>query len=113
MADAFDSEPQDVTPQDHAPEGGPPSQSRALGAARQGPAQARAGLSARFARRLFWPGGLSSRLLILTLLFVALARAVLLPAALASYEQQWLLDRVRAAELASLAVDAAPNQVVS
>ena len=94
MADATDSAPQIA---------GPP-----------GPPEAGAGRAARlYARRLFWPGGLSSRLLILTLLFVALAGALILPAALAGFEQQWLLDRVRAAELASLAVDAAPNQVVS
>lgn len=67
----------------------------------------------RAARRLFWPGGLSSRLLILTVLFVALAGLMILPPALAQFEDTWLYDRLRAAELASLAVDAAPNQVVS
>ena len=67
----------------------------------------------RYARRLFWPGGLSSRLLILTVLFAALAVLLILPLSLAQYEDRWLSDRVRAAELASLAADAAPNQVVS
>ena len=67
----------------------------------------------RTARRLFWPGGLSLRLLILTILFVALAGLMILPSSLAQFEEGWLTDRVRAAELASLAVDAAPNQVVS
>ena len=67
----------------------------------------------RRARRLFWPGGLSSRLLILTILFVALAGLLILPSSMAQFEERWLEDRVRAAELASLAVDAAPNQVVS
>ena len=67
----------------------------------------------RYARRLFWPGGLSSRLLILTLLFAALAVLLILPLSLAQYEDRWLSDRVRAAELASLAADAAPNQVIS
>ena len=67
----------------------------------------------RAARRLFWPGGLSSRLLILTVLFVALAGLLILPPSLAQFEDTWLYDRLRAAELASLAVDAAPNQVVS
>ncbi|MDR3511847.1 MAG: HAMP domain-containing sensor histidine kinase [Caulobacteraceae bacterium] len=67
----------------------------------------------RAARRLFWPGGLSSRLLILTVLFVALAGLFILPPSLAQFEDTWLYDRLRAAELASLAVDAAPNQVVS
>ncbi len=64
-------------------------------------------------RRFFWPGGLSARLLLLTVLFVAGAGALALPLALASFEEQWLLDRVRAAELASMATDIDPNQVMS
>ncbi|WP_309645980.1 HAMP domain-containing sensor histidine kinase [Phenylobacterium sp.] len=64
-------------------------------------------------RRFFWPGGLSARLLILTVLFVAGAGAMAVPAALAAFEEQWLLDRVRAAELASLATDVDPDQVMS
>jgi signal transduction histidine kinase len=64
-------------------------------------------------RRFFWPGGLSARLLILTVLFVSLGGALVLPQALASYQEQFLLDRIRAAELASLTADLAPNQVVS
>lgn len=65
------------------------------------------------ARRFFWPGGLSARLLLLTVLFVAGAGALAIPPALAAFEEQWLLDRVRAAELASMATDADPNQVMS
>ena len=65
------------------------------------------------ARRLFWPGGLSSRLLILTVLFVALAGLLILPSSLAQYEEGWLADRVRAGELASLAIEASPNKIVS
>jgi signal transduction histidine kinase len=68
---------------------------------------------ARAARRLFWPGGLSSRLLILTVLFVVVIGLMILPAALAQFEDRWLYDHVRAGELASLAIEAAPNQVVS
>jgi signal transduction histidine kinase len=68
---------------------------------------------ARAARRFFWPGGLSSRLVILTILFVALLGAITLPPTLAQYEDQWLYDRVRAGELASLAIEAAPNKVIS
>jgi len=64
-------------------------------------------------RRFFWPGGLSARLLVLTVLFVALGGALTLPPSLAAYERQWLLDRVRAAELASLAPEVAPDRVVS
>ena len=67
----------------------------------------------RSGRRFFWPGGLSARLLILTSFYIALAGAFILPPALAAFEEQWLLDRVRAAELASLATEVAPDRVVS
>jgi len=60
-------------------------------------------------RRWLWPGGLSARLLVLTSLFVTLAALFVLPAALASFEEQWLLDRVRSAELAVLATEVAPD----
>ncbi|WP_333586656.1 sensor histidine kinase [Phenylobacterium sp.] len=64
-------------------------------------------------RGLFWPGGLSARLLILTSLFVLFGGALIVPPTLAAFEEQWLLDRVRAAELASLAAEVAPDMVVS
>ncbi len=67
----------------------------------------------RFGRRFFWPGGLSARLLILTALFIALTGAFILPPSLAAFEERWLLDRVRAAELASLATEVAPDRVVT
>ncbi|MBL8769863.1 MAG: HAMP domain-containing histidine kinase [Phenylobacterium sp.] len=67
----------------------------------------------RIRRRLIWPGGLSARLLVLTVVFAALGGAMAIPPAMAAYEQQWLLDRVRAAELASLAPEVAPDRVVS
>ncbi|HSV04366.1 MAG TPA: HAMP domain-containing sensor histidine kinase [Phenylobacterium sp.] len=63
--------------------------------------------------RFFWPGGLSARLLTLTILFVLLAGLVSLPPILAAFEEQWLLDRARAAELASLAPEVAPDRKVS
>lgn len=63
--------------------------------------------------RFFWPGGLSARLLTLTILFVAFGGLLSLPPALAGFEEQWLLDRVRAAELASLAPEVAPDRKVS
>jgi signal transduction histidine kinase len=63
--------------------------------------------------RFFWPGGLSARLLTLTILFVAFGGLLSLPPALAAFEEQWLLDRVRAAELASLAPEVAPDRKVS
>ena len=63
--------------------------------------------------RFYWPGGLSARLLILTILFVVLGGALALPPALAAFEEQWLLDRIRAAELASMAPEVAPDRKVS
>ena len=49
----------------------------------------------------------------LTVLFVMLAELVILAPSLASYEDQRLKERVRAGELASLAVEASPDQVVT
>jgi len=62
---------------------------------------------------MLWPGGLSARLLVLTAAFVAVIGAGFLPPALAAFERQWLLDRVRAAELATLATEATPERVVT
>src|SRR5260221_3657137 len=64
-------------------------------------------------RRVPWSRGLSARLLILTALFVVFANLLILPPNLAAFQEAWLLDRLRAAELASLAADAAPNGVVT
>ncbi|HZZ36911.1 MAG TPA: HAMP domain-containing sensor histidine kinase [Caulobacteraceae bacterium] len=64
-------------------------------------------------RRVPWPRGLSARLLILTALFVVFANLLILPPNLGALQEAWLLDRLRAAELASLAADAAPNGVVT
>ena len=63
--------------------------------------------------RFFWPGGLSARLLTLTILFVAFGGLLSVPPVLGAFEEQWLLDRVRAAELASLAPEVAPDRKVS
>jgi signal transduction histidine kinase len=59
------------------------------------------------------PGGLSVRLLMLTSLFVIISGLIVLPPLLAAFEEQWLLDRVRAAELASLATEVAPDRIVT
>jgi len=64
-------------------------------------------------RRLAWPVGLSARLLLLTALFVLVVQLFILLPSLGGFEVSWLTDRVRAAELASLAVEAAPAGVVS
>ncbi|MET0294270.1 MAG: sensor histidine kinase, partial [Phenylobacterium sp.] len=62
-------------------------------------------------RRFIWPGGLSARLLILTILFVAFGGLLVVPPALVGFQQQWLLERVRAAEMGALAADIARGQV--
>jgi signal transduction histidine kinase len=64
-------------------------------------------------RPLPFPVGLSSRLLLLTALVVLTAQLFILLPSLGGFEVGWLTDRVRAAELASLAVEAAPAGVVS
>ena len=60
-----------------------------------------------------WYGGLSARLLLLTVLIVVLANILILPPYLAAFEEQWLLDRLRAAELATLVEETAPGGVVT
>jgi signal transduction histidine kinase len=55
-------------------------------------------------RRLFWPGGLSARLLLITALVVVLANAIIVPVLLATRQREWLSDRVAAGELASFVV---------
>ncbi len=64
-------------------------------------------------RRWLWPGGVSARLLLLTILFVAGAGLFVLPPTLAAFEEQWLLDRIRAAELASTIAEADPARKVT
>ena len=49
----------------------------------------------------------------LTVLIVVLANVVILPPYLAAFEEQWLLDRLRAAELATLVEETAPGGVVT
>jgi signal transduction histidine kinase len=64
-------------------------------------------------RRFFWFQGLSARLLLLTVFIVVLANLLILPPNLSAFEEQWLLDRLRAAELATVVEEAAPNGVVT
>ncbi|MGH7009972.1 MAG: sensor histidine kinase, partial [Caulobacteraceae bacterium] len=68
---------------------------------------------ARAERRFPLPGGLSARLLLLTVVIVVLANLLIIPQNLASFEEQWLYDRLRAAELATLVEETAPNGVVT
>ena len=64
-------------------------------------------------RRFFWRQGLSSRLLLLTVFIVVLANLLILPPNLSAFEEQWLIDRLRAAELATLVEETAPGGVVT
>ncbi|HEX8569541.1 MAG TPA: HAMP domain-containing sensor histidine kinase [Caulobacteraceae bacterium] len=64
-------------------------------------------------KRFSWPGGLSARLLLLTVLFVVVAQVFLLVPSLADYQENWLNDRLRAAEVASVAVEAIPEQTLT
>jgi signal transduction histidine kinase len=64
-------------------------------------------------RRFIWPGGLSARLLLLTALFVLITELFILLPSLGGFEVGWLADRVHFAEVASMAVEAAPAGVVS
>jgi signal transduction histidine kinase len=59
--------------------------------------------------RLRWPGGLSTRLLLATAGFALLVEIMILLPSLAAYQERWLLERERAAEVATLAVEAAPD----
>jgi signal transduction histidine kinase len=59
------------------------------------------------------PGGLSARLLLLTVLIVTVVGMLAVPPTLASFEERWLLDRVRAAELASTIAEADPDRRVT
>ena len=60
-----------------------------------------------------WPGGLSSRLLLLTVLIVVFANLLILPPNLAAFEEQRLRDRLNNAEVSILVTQTAPNGVVS
>jgi len=58
------------------------------------------------------PDGLSSRLLLLTVAFtLAVAALIIVPSA-ASFQERWLMDRLQAAELASVGVEALPYSAV-
>lgn len=81
---------------------------------RMSPAPLAARLQAwRAARpRLKSPAGLSARLFLLTAVFAAAVEALIVAPSAASFHERWLLDRVRAAELASVGVEALPYSEV-
>lgn len=62
-----------------------------------------------FARHL----GLSGRLFLLTVAFVALAEVLIYVPTVANYRRMWLSDRIAAAQVAALVLDASPDQHVS
>ncbi|AWN50063.1 histidine kinase [Methylobacterium terrae] len=64
-------------------------------------------------RRLAGRIGLSGRLLLLTVVFVLIAEVLIYVPSVASYRRSWLSDRVAAAQVAALVLDAAPQQRVS
>ncbi len=55
---------------------------------------------------------LSAKLLILTLLFVMLAEVLIFLPSIGNYRQNWLAERMSAAKIAALAVEAAPDNQV-
>src|SRR5687767_6952487 len=57
--------------------------------------------------------GLSGKLLLLTLLFVMLGEILIFLPSIANFRLNWLKNRVAQAEIAALAVEAAPNQMLS
>ena len=56
--------------------------------------------------------GLSAKLLILTLLFVMLAEVLIFLPSIGNFRKNWLNQRLSAAHIAALAVEAAPNNIV-
>lgn len=58
------------------------------------------------------PDGLSSRLLILTVVFTVAVWALIMAPSAASFHERWLSDRLQAAELASVGVEALPYNAV-
>jgi signal transduction histidine kinase len=53
--------------------------------------------------------GLSAKLLLLTILFVMLAEVLVFVPSVSNFRRQWLLERLAAAQIASLAAEAAPG----
>ncbi|CAN5183035.1 HAMP domain-containing sensor histidine kinase [soil metagenome] len=58
------------------------------------------------------PDGLSSRLLLLTVVFTLAVEGLIVGPSAASFHERWLTDRLQAAELASVGVEALPYNAV-
>jgi len=57
--------------------------------------------------------GLSGKVLLLTIVFVMLGEVLIFLPSIANFRVQWLKTRIAQAEIAALAAEAAPNQIVS
>ena len=64
-------------------------------------------------RRLLRQFGLSERLLLLTVLFVMVAEVLIYVPSIASFRLTWLNDRLAAAQIAAMVLDAAPEEQIS
>jgi signal transduction histidine kinase len=64
-------------------------------------------------RRLAGRTGLSSRLLLLTVLFVMLAEVLIYVPSVANFRRSWLNDRLAKAQIAAVVLDAAPEGQIS
>lgn len=58
------------------------------------------------------PDGLSVRLLVLTVVFTLSVVGLIIVPSAASFQERWLMDRLQAAELASVGVEALPYSAV-
>jgi hypothetical protein len=57
--------------------------------------------------------GLSAKLLIMTALFIMVAEVLIFVPSVANFRKNWLEDRLASAQIASLVVEAAPDQKIS
>src|ERR1051325_11344004 len=63
-----------------------------------------------FLGRILSQFGLSARLLLLTVLFVMIAEVLIYVPSVANFRLAWLNDRLAAAQIAALVLDASPDQ---
>ncbi len=63
-------------------------------------------------KMLFGPKGLSGKLLLLTILFVMVAEVLTFVPSVSNFRLNWLQERLSAAQIAALAVEASPNQQI-
>jgi signal transduction histidine kinase len=65
--------------------------------------------ASEIARRSRYVPGLSAKLLLLTILFVMVAEVLVFVPSVSNFRRQWLMERLAAAQIASLAAEAAPG----